>query len=1037
MSQPKLTVVSVEALSYSGTTWLNLVLGSHERAFTLGPPHRIWSLKDKCFEGANLVHGKNDTFWKDFDAFWDRKENFLLALARYRNATHIIFDNPSPEFRAEVMSHPDISVKTLRYLRDGRAIAASYARKNKSKAFVDTILPSGWLYHSFMNVRVDNTSDAVQVFKYEDCCDHPAAFLAKAGAFVGLEYSERSLRFWEFDHHITTGNQGTIALVKLAKGIPSGSFTGDEFYRQQFEEMKENPLGQLRDDRWKQDLRREDLYVFDRILGAKNQELGYARDRFNSVERLRLRQKFGNKLGNPIVDVHRLKSAAKRRLRPLVEKIAPQFLSDHKTAKQTVRPETNAAEKRTSDDAQQPQAKPLAAGPAPTTYTTGLKDCLYYDEADPMRLAALAPYRVADTGQSWGMASGNINSNFYIAYGPDYDRMPTGKIAVDPIIRYQQLLESLMKMPSARFVSAEDLVTRRPVGGELLVQLRHDVDGDLVAALEQARIEHRLSIVSSFYILHTAPYYGIWDPKRRVFARNDQVAAIYKEIQALGHEVSLHTDALFLYQSHDVDGAEAIRTEIAWLRAQDIRLIGSVSHNSVGTYGACNYAVFKNRPISFVGPAGPKAVTKDGRWAPLQVLDEAELGLVYEGNELFWQTDMRLEYACLMAQNSWFVQTFEGGKINPKTPEEKLSEWKTQDEVIDYVAKLPRPAAVMLSVHCMHYGFRPKAEAGPVVGATIANTAMERSSLGWLAHRPKTLLAAAGGKAEAPEYQSFIVTTPEGMLDIPIHKLPEAKQRLIFLGRENIHAPTVAVGSKITQHVARLGKQRLGLDMAATSLAGPAVNYSILAGWFNQFSKLHPGPWHTAVLSVGLDDLVLCDPGLFARLWGLGTADAAAACPEKIDQISLKKLASLAPDPGRVLDASPYRDPDLLRFLSTEPFTPARPRWHNTKNRLLEVIDYLKPKVSRVVLLVEDCGEKSGLWNDATPAAERQRLASIADILFREIADTRDAGYVNPYHAFNTYQGQGRTHWKTTNQWSIHGHGLAGDALLGRLVVDA
>jgi len=34
------TVVLIESISYTGTTWINFVLGSHERALPLGPADR-------------------------------------------------------------------------------------------------------------------------------------------------------------------------------------------------------------------------------------------------------------------------------------------------------------------------------------------------------------------------------------------------------------------------------------------------------------------------------------------------------------------------------------------------------------------------------------------------------------------------------------------------------------------------------------------------------------------------------------------------------------------------------------------------------------------------------------------------------------------------------------------------------------------------------------------------------------------------------------------------------------------------------------
>lgn len=272
-----ITVVSIDALSYSGTTWLNLLLGSHEKAFTLGPPDRVWELQDKGFVGANLVHGIKDTFWKSFNHYWDRKENFLVALANYANVSHIIFDNPSEKFKNTVMLDKKIVVKKMQYIRDGRAITASYKRLHPDKKYIDTLLPSGWFYHAFKAWKISHQ----QFYRHEDCLQDPFNFLKSAGEYVGLNYSKDAIRFWEWDHHITSGNPGPIVFIKLAKGYKIESH---EFYKKQFEKACRNPLNCYKADRWKKELSREELFQFDFMLGKNNEGLGYKRDVFSFCE---------------------------------------------------------------------------------------------------------------------------------------------------------------------------------------------------------------------------------------------------------------------------------------------------------------------------------------------------------------------------------------------------------------------------------------------------------------------------------------------------------------------------------------------------------------------------------------------------------------------------------------------------------------------------------------------------------------------------------------------------------------------------------
>lgn len=67
------------------------------------------------------------------------------------------------------------------------------------------------------------------------------------------------------------------------------------------------------------------------------------------------------------------------------------------------------------------------------------------------------------------------------------------------------------------------------------VILRHDVDCDLQKALEFARLEHRLGVRSTYFVLLTSNFYN---PNS---CRNRRILA---EIQDMGHTVGLHFDEM-------------------------------------------------------------------------------------------------------------------------------------------------------------------------------------------------------------------------------------------------------------------------------------------------------------------------------------------------------------------------------------------------------------------------------------------------------------------------------------------------------------
>ena len=69
------TVVRITSLSFTGTTWINVLLGCHDRGFVLGPPDRIVnSLYDEPGDASQAcrVHRSECTFWPDFFDRFDR-----------------------------------------------------------------------------------------------------------------------------------------------------------------------------------------------------------------------------------------------------------------------------------------------------------------------------------------------------------------------------------------------------------------------------------------------------------------------------------------------------------------------------------------------------------------------------------------------------------------------------------------------------------------------------------------------------------------------------------------------------------------------------------------------------------------------------------------------------------------------------------------------------------------------------------------------------------------------------------------------------
>ncbi len=279
------TVVVIESLSYTGTTWLNYVLGSHDDIFCLGPADRPFALPRDQAATACRVHGENCSFWPRFYQTWDADENFFVHLAQVSGKRIIVTNNLLPTGAGAALNDSRIVVRPIRFIRDGRAVAESFARKHPDQAFFDIV--RDWLAPSFNNFAFDPANPDSLCLRYEDVLKDQAGMLEHVGRFLGLTYDPTALRFWEHEHHPAAGNAGPIMMIRMhqenALPLP-GSGRDKAFYIEQYQKTIENPNHRFESHSWADRLSSRERFIFDVIAGKKNESLGYERDRFTLDE---------------------------------------------------------------------------------------------------------------------------------------------------------------------------------------------------------------------------------------------------------------------------------------------------------------------------------------------------------------------------------------------------------------------------------------------------------------------------------------------------------------------------------------------------------------------------------------------------------------------------------------------------------------------------------------------------------------------------------------------------------------------------------
>jgi hypothetical protein len=117
----ELTVVNVVAASYCGSTWMNLLIGSHPEAFSVGEIDKILSTgRPLC-----TLHGDDCPLWSQYDL--DGTESPYTQIARLSGKRWLVVNNARRLLPAQ--QDPRIRSFYVWLVRDGRAAVAGRLRK--------------------------------------------------------------------------------------------------------------------------------------------------------------------------------------------------------------------------------------------------------------------------------------------------------------------------------------------------------------------------------------------------------------------------------------------------------------------------------------------------------------------------------------------------------------------------------------------------------------------------------------------------------------------------------------------------------------------------------------------------------------------------------------------------------------------------------------------------------------------------------------------------------------------------------------------
>ena len=272
---PAATAVYILSCPFSGSTWLNFMLGSHPQIIGIGELRSL----GRTGRPACRLHGEECPFWSRFEPA--SSEDPHLQVARL-SGKRLITDTSKWDRSIPRSTDPRVRSRCIFLIRDGRAVIASALRKGRMRGMRRA---ATWWVELFENKRrmfeEFGPADRLEI-RYEDLTRDPAGELRRMCEFLGVEFDPVMLEYWNAEHHPLAGNVGTLMgmLRKSGQELPQDAIERSKKDRLEWDLSfyKDADAAQFQDERWKKELGPWKRLIFRFYGGRLNRQLGYGRD---------------------------------------------------------------------------------------------------------------------------------------------------------------------------------------------------------------------------------------------------------------------------------------------------------------------------------------------------------------------------------------------------------------------------------------------------------------------------------------------------------------------------------------------------------------------------------------------------------------------------------------------------------------------------------------------------------------------------------------------------------------------------------------
>ena len=218
-------LIYITGNGHSGSTLLDMLIGSHSKCVTLGEIHQL-TLKAKGVCACGAANYKECDFWRDVDyrlqssggpqlselhvdssqeSEFRRSNHALLSVLQEKTSARWFVDSSKKLTRLKsLLSDPSINVLPIHIVRRPEGVVCSNMAKGRGFYHSLRSYYSGlWSRYKYLRQKPCLT------VSYEELCSFPEQVMTRIMRHLGLDFELEQLDWSSHDHHNVNGNKRT------------------------------------------------------------------------------------------------------------------------------------------------------------------------------------------------------------------------------------------------------------------------------------------------------------------------------------------------------------------------------------------------------------------------------------------------------------------------------------------------------------------------------------------------------------------------------------------------------------------------------------------------------------------------------------------------------------------------------------------------------------------------------------------------------------------------------------------------------------